>query len=52
MFGVLADARGPAAVLWVIAVLPVLAFLLALTLPTLAKDRREGLRWSRGRAGT
>ena len=52
VFGVLADARGPAAVLWVIAVLPVLAFLLALTLPTLAKDRREGLRWSRGRAGT
>jgi MFS transporter, FSR family, fosmidomycin resistance protein len=41
VFGVLADAHGPAAVISTIAALPVLALLLALTLPTLAKDERD-----------
>lgn len=44
VFGVIADSSGgPAAVIWVLAVLPVLALLLAWTLPSLPKDRRVRL---------
>jgi FSR family fosmidomycin resistance protein-like MFS transporter len=46
LFGLVADASGPATVIWVIAPLPILAFLIALTLPTLAKDRRQGSIWT------
>jgi FSR family fosmidomycin resistance protein-like MFS transporter len=46
LFGIVADAHGPATVIWVIAPLPILAFAIALTLPTLAKDRRPGSIWT------